>query len=155
MFCRPSVLYFNPRAPCGARPADKTVLFSSFHISIHGLRVEPDEMRKEFVEHVDISIHGLRVEPDFPTATKNRLTIYFNPRAPCGARPTPSALCYRSEEFQSTGSVWSPTAAFLHESRAICISIHGLRVEPDWKAKAENVVKIISIHGLRVEPDVA
>ena len=96
MFCRPSVLYFNPRAPCGARPADKTVLFSSFHISIHGLRVEPDEMRKEFVEHVDISIHGLRVEPDILHLVESPRLIFISIH---GLRVEPDVIAFNAKDI--------------------------------------------------------
>ena len=56
-----------------------------------------------------ISIHGLRVEPDIYKSFRLRGISYFNPRAPCGARPVHLAF------FLLT----------------IDISIHGLRVEPD------------------------
>ena len=37
-----AVYYFNPRVPCGTRPATRILSFSSSRISIHGSRVGPD-----------------------------------------------------------------------------------------------------------------
>ena len=57
--------YFNPRAPCGARLQVGFCFLRVLQISIHGLRVEPDQSgRFDTGGGVHISIHGLRVEPD-------------------------------------------------------------------------------------------
>ena len=124
-------------------------------ISIHGLRVEPDAASRNPPARGNISIHGLRVEPDFTHFYSPFKNQYFNPRAPCGARPlavmlsprnaahfNPRAPCgarqmslsetASSSVFQSTGSVWSPTLHRLKTAIAEGISIHGLRVEPDF-----------------------
>ena len=34
--------------------------------------------------------------------------------------------------FQSAGSVWSPTRSSCVSTPSVSVSIHGLRVEPDW-----------------------
>ncbi len=103
------------------------------NISIHGLRVEPDCAKCANSESSVISIHGLRVEPDVLGAFPFKVCVYFNPRAPCGARLysllypefeeyfNPRAPCGARPEksadgdseflFQSTGSVWSPTTS--------------------------------------------
>ena len=57
-------IYFNPRAPCGARQL-------------------PDF---ETYKMLRISIHAPRAGRDPPTAQPLKRTLYFNPRAPCGAR---------------------------------------------------------------------
>ena len=79
-------------------------------ISIHGLRVEPDvdytnglakisifqstgsvwsptDVDSNVRRQQSISIHGLRVEPDHIKMGICLSYLYFNPRAPCGARP--------------------------------------------------------------------
>ena len=103
------------------------------NISIHGLRVEPDEyLLRRFFYCREISIHGLRVEPDC------RLSIIIN--APERFQSTGSVwsptllafLAYLHHLFQSTGSVWSPTVNGGSGSEVEEISIHGLRVEPDF-----------------------
>ena len=80
--------HFNPRAPCGARPPIRYVWLAppSFQstrpvwgATIAGwfflLNPEP------------ISIHAPRVGRDYRRRLSAALRIYFNPRAPCGARP--------------------------------------------------------------------
>ena len=55
---------FNPRPPCGGRPADKL----------------------DDLEFLLISIHVLRVEDDFLICLILDKTDDFNPRPPCGGR---------------------------------------------------------------------
>ena len=129
----PQEYYFNPRAPYGAR---LHVVFSFLSILVHfnprapyGARLEQaiDEIEgKKFqstgsvwsptylVHIVDrgvkISIHGLRMEPDIFRRVALWQSLYFNPRAPYGARPKTAQKNGLCSAFQSTGSVWSPTA---------------------------------------------
>ena len=101
---------FNPRAPCGARPRSSSGLTAWRSISIHGLRVEPDERIPHRRLPGGISIHGLRVEPDIEVIDRELWEGNFNPRAPCGARRFVYSGVISIPIFQSTGSVWSPTA---------------------------------------------
>ena len=58
---------------------------------------------------------------------------------------SPTAGSEREREalrFQSTGSVWSPTTAFSIMKKHGDISIHGLRVEPDRQKKLLTSQKI-------------
>ena len=134
-------------------------------ISIHGLRVEPDEGR---------SSHNRSALPFQSTGSVWSPTIRREKLAPklifqsTGSvwSPTPSGnAVWGAYLFQSTGSVWSPTAAYEPLNNKVDISIHGLRVEPDpmiatsvWsptqKVSGRKQRSVISIHGLRVEPDV-
>ena len=61
---RPSSLYFNPRAPCGARRGRRADAFRALHISIH----------------------APRAGRDVRTSRTGMCLGHFNPRAPCGAR---------------------------------------------------------------------
>ena len=87
-------------------------------------------------KEVGISIHAPRVGRDDPSVCRRSLWSCFNPRAPCGARPTPRALVavFRSfnprascgarlqlylayttpPTFQSTRPVWGATRHGLH-----------------------------------------
>ena len=56
-----------------------------------------------------ISIHAPRVGRDFARGLFAPRIEYFNPRAPCGARPRPSADCSLRAIFQSTRPVWGAT----------------------------------------------
>ena len=111
----------------------KRFLCSVSNISIHGLRVEPDKRDLQAAEQNCISIHGLRVEPDPIKTLYRQKSLNFNPRAPCGARHSAGASSISSRTFQSTGSVWSPTQgsqarrrSLLHfNPRAPCGARHG------------------------------
>ena len=93
---RPSVLYnvtrnltnFNPRAPCGARPYCRRCIHVGYFISIHAPRVGRDLRMNcinyqlyNFNPRAPCGARRLRTIPPRP------FTLYFNPRAPCGARP--------------------------------------------------------------------
>lgn len=57
-----------------------------------------------------IKIPGLRAEPDISAVILAPSIKYFNPRAPSGARHREKGEIRQYEyEFQSTGSVRSPT----------------------------------------------
>ena len=56
-----------------------------------------------------VSIHALLAECD-ATLRNNKSTIEsFNPRTPCGVRPTPETINQTTERFQSTHSLRSAT----------------------------------------------
>ena len=95
------LLYFNPRAPCGARHYYRCT-WILHDISIHGLRVEPDPfVFAQLSKSSLISIHGLRVEPD----------------------PLIRWFVKRLFKFQSTGSVWSPTANLYKFDDYLCTDL--------------------------------
>ena len=128
-----SIFYFNPRSPCGERRLGDCIACLTCAISIHALRVESDSNRRGYsrdtmtfqstlsvwratthiivVSHIAlaISIHALRVESDSVRGNEGRTLPHFNPRSPCGERPT-----YQDYLEQTTE-----------------ISIHALRVESD------------------------
>ena len=68
-----SCRYFNPRSPCGERPALYNGHFPRRCISIHAPRAGSDLLCK--------------VVP--------ALRTYFNPRSPCGERPPLARYCYQ------------------------------------------------------------
>ena len=101
-------MYFNPRAPCGARRTEhgEAVIREKFQstrpvwgatkaaagdrprqlISIHAPRVGRDGLHALFVQQGRISIHAPRVGRDAQPGERSWLCADFNPRAPCGAR---------------------------------------------------------------------
>ena len=100
---------FNPRTPCGVRPAlaltlSTTTQFQSTH-SVWSATLG--------VVHVGgdkgVSIHALRVECDCRRRRLPRPSACFNPRTPCGVR-----------QLKLNGS-----------KRSHGVSIHALRVECD------------------------
>ena len=154
-FCTPlppSNSYFNPRAPCGARPRRRPVYspiitFQStrpvwgatldmpealrlFVISIHAPRVGRDLQRDVAFAPDDISIHAPRVGRDAIGIQTARIEADFNPRAPCGARPSILAPQNGHHLFQSTRPVWGATV----DSGDIAVVLVFQSTRPVWGA---------------------
>ena len=130
-FCRLESTDFNPRAPCGARPArgghdaaqrDFNPRAPCGARPVQGAEVQPRPR---------ISTHALRAERDAQTRLCRTAPAYFNPRAPCGAR----------------------LAAGLHAAATWEISTHALRAERDKLYVLAPSVTVISTHALRAERD--
>ena len=79
--------------------------------------------------------------------------LYFNPRAPCGARPENTFNSLLACIISIHGLRVEPDMCGVVNCVCIKISIHGLRVEPDMRGELVDIIIHISIHGLRVEPD--
>ena len=80
-------------------------------ISIHAFRVEDDALPPRNRRSVsDISIHAFRVEDDGCIKDSSSISVYFNPRLPCGRRRSRFfVLALYARRFQSTPSVWKTT----------------------------------------------
>ena len=78
-----------------------------------------------------ISIHAPRVGRDYRRRLSAALRIYFNPRAPCGARLPPALVGCLADLFQSTRPVWGATSSAMPSTRTMMISIHAPRVGRD------------------------
>ena len=106
------IIYFNPRAPCGARP--QTASIAPFIVIFQSTRPLRGATTNRFplCYYYIISIHA-------PLAGRDAAGAYliyfrndnFNPRAPCGARPTSSRSCNASSTFQSTRPLRGATAS--------------------------------------------
>ena len=114
------VCYFNPRTPCGVRrasplpckvgngiPTPAPLAGAAFRepakilevrsISIHAPRAGCDAPAVLRIESRQlISIHAPRAGCDFLRTQTGCLTTDFNPRTPCGVRPTTSSAAYGS-----------------------------------------------------------
>ena len=145
---------FNPRAPCGARRRGPGPAVER-EISIHAPRVGRDNRIPTRRVHRPISIHAPRVGRDRGWRSHGRTRNYFNPRAPCGARPgvvlgrpwsekfqstrpvwgatSQASTLYRTDVFQSTRPVWGATAFLSMVYTSTPISIHAPRVGRDSK----------------------
>ena len=101
---------FNPRAPCGARREDYGYCYRDFTISIHAPRVGRDVVTQAFIIH---KREFQSTRPVWGATFLRRCTILrtpnFNPRAPCGARPSWRGSNTRQNQFQSTRPVWGAT----------------------------------------------
>ena len=110
---RPSREGFNPRTPCGVRPMPpppKTPP-SKFQ-STHSLRSATPAHPRIWCGDT-VSIHALLAECDFGAATASGVLSSFNPRTPCGVRPSAIMGSGGSRPFQSTHSLRSATGAVI------------------------------------------
>ena len=139
--------YFNPRAPCGARPAKGvgtfgTSLFQSTRpvwgatvvcrspantpmISIHAPRVGRDlRCLPCSASQCTISIHAPRVGRDDITGFSNAASKNFNPRAPCGAR---RPLFHKHARWKSI-SIHAPRVG--RDARPACLTFFNKYFNP-------------------------
>ena len=131
-------VYFNPRAPCGARPGAGGD-YPGQGISIHAPRAGRDRKKSRTKNlalyfnprapcgarrrargmssrRVSISIHAPRAGRDRTTPFRFGAPYYFNPRAPCGARQENSQSAYTGATFQSTRPVRGATTQLRRRS---------------------------------------
>ena len=123
--------YFNPRSPCGERPALCSAAYRVAAISIHAPRVGSDTGIGRVALHL----------------------TYFNPRSPCGERPTSELFKILLSLFQSTLPVWGATRLRLILACGTWISIHAPRVGSDKNVLVNEMTYQISIHAPRVGSD--
>ena len=125
-----------------------------------------------------ISIHVLRVEDDAAARPARQSRAYFNPRPPCGGRPSlsDSRRTRRNCHFNPRPPCGGRHKQAQGANKPLYISIHVLRVEDDaafyfvtaqfapfqstssvWRTTQDRrkiaVGNLISIHVLRVEDD--
>ena len=86
--------YFNPRAPCGARRSDCVIYQRFANISIHAPLAGRDQELIHRAVCLYISIHAPLAGRDTVRPLLTIHTQYFNPRAPCGARPSVPAKSF-------------------------------------------------------------
>ena len=102
-----------------------------------------------------ISIHVLRVEDDVGLKRFGLPTPNFNPRPPCGGRPSWTDYLYGQIAISIHVLRVEDDSVRALMGNAKTISIHVLRVEDDTPYKRGSPPRRISIHVLRVEDDVA
>ena len=107
-------LRFNPRAPCGARPAPFANLLA-FRVAFQSTR----------------PVRGAT------PLWRRWLADYhsFNPRAPCGARLSRLKLDSWSSWFQSTRPAWGATSIRPKPQRNFLVSIHAPRTGRDFQTQ--------------------
>ena len=109
--------YFNPRAPCGARPIRRLKgstppIFQSTR-PVRGATLKAGKITPA----QKISIHAPRAGRDEHDERRRAGRDYFNPRAPCGARPYTLKTTAPSMTFQSTRPVRGATLLYQRERR--------------------------------------
>ena len=146
---------FNPRSPCGERhhvlSATSDAFIFQSTLPVWGATAELQATGFA----VQISIHAPRVGSDSSAPTLSPGRTYFNPRSPCGERPTGSLAIIKVNGFQSTLPVWGATGLFCLWLVGFDISIHAPRVGSDLSSSPLFYVPSeISIHAPRVGSDV-
>ena len=145
-------------------------------ISIRAPRAGCDFLRLQDIARALISIHAPRVGRDNCICVDIRVSLHFNPRAPCGARRLAGHVGRPTLRFQSTRPVWGATVLRAYgcrhadhfNPRAPCgarptpprgrcrsssISIHAPRVGRDRADGHHAQHESISIHAPRVGRD--
>ena len=91
--------YFNPRAPCGARP--RRLIRPTPRPTFQSTRpVRGATSKKPITElRCQISIHAPRAGRDCSDVARCSCQRDFNPRAPCGARPQGEQGIQGPEDF--------------------------------------------------------
>ena len=125
--------YFNPRAPCGARPHPYWLKRWAENFNPRapcGARLFTKEQTDALAAFQ--STRPVRGATLLRHPAGSRGQEHFNPRAPCGARLFPSADLQNAVQFQSTRPVRGATHAWSSSQRiAEKISIHAPRAGRD------------------------
>ncbi len=107
--CRLQSPGFNPRTPCGVRPATgrASATVSTFQ-STHSLRSATTPSDSSQIVG-SVSIHALLAECDSRRSGIYHSRCSFNPRTPCGVRLGSTITFCEAGQFQSTHSLRSAT----------------------------------------------
>ena len=109
--------------------------------------------RQMLFKHRIISIHAPRAGSDDYRLHENQEKVYFNPRSPCGERPTTGGCPICSAKFQSTLPVRGATYSDNRDSTRMNISIHAPRAGSDYGSDDPSLHTGISIHAPRAGSD--
>ena len=124
---------FNPRAPCGARPLSFSKPFAnSLFQSTRPMRGATAILNTK-TEGGTISIHAPHAGRDEVSSVWWSTVIYFNPRAPCGARRVGEVVGEVEEKFQSTRPMRGATDSVFGFRLTVVISIHAPHAGRDWQ----------------------
>ncbi len=110
---------FNPRTPCGVRPSAIMGSGGSKPFqSTHSLRsATVCGYQRRYIR--EVSIHALLAECDGSPPKSTFKPSSFNPRTPCGVRPTWRTIDMSLSKFQSTHSLRSATRGNSVEQRSV------------------------------------
>ena len=109
---------FNPRAPCGARQLLCKMEHNLHHVSIHAPRAGRDGLTLSALTMMLLFQSTRPVRgATFWTDRLDIKTYCFNPRAPCGARPSPTDLIASRESFNPRAPCGARPLYLLNPSR--------------------------------------
>ena len=144
---------FNPRTPCGVRRKAElgNTRLEAFQ-STHSLR-SATVSALALWRVAGVSIHALLAECDLYPGFGNPGCRSFNPRTPCGVRPTTPEPVETGLKFQSTHSLRSATDVGFTCGTDEEVSIHALLAECDRAISIADYRPHVSIHALLAECD--
>ena len=124
--------HFNPRSPCGERRSSSRPRRFPATISIHAPRVGSDQAKEQMIGgyfefQSTLPVWGATTATGFCVGC----ILDFNPRSPCGERPTKKTSPPSESGFQSTLPVWGATSGIVTSGPFCGISIHAPRVGSD------------------------
>ena len=117
-------LHFNPRSPCGER---RRLLYRwerIQRISIHAPLAGSDVAFFDRQQVAIISIHAPLAGSDASGKHLPLIMSNFNPRSPCGERPSPNTAAFLACRFQSTLPLRGATGGNREQKYQRKISIH-------------------------------
>ena len=124
-----------------------------YAVSIHALLAECDDRQEGAIDYAPVSIHALLAECDrLPSMTECE-ACRFNPRTPCGVRPSKKRARAATLKFQSTHSLRSATSHGHSETSSYLFqSTHSLRSATFPQYNPQGYC-LVSIHALLAECD--
>ena len=136
-------------AECDILPTGEIAPLVKFQ-STHSLRSATYSCL-ELVEAAEVSIHALLAECDSGGNGRALTDESFNPRTPCGVRPSLSYHSKLCTTFQSTHSLRSATLLPVLTGAVKTVSIHALLAECDGDKREEDriLLRFQSTHSLR------
>ena len=139
--------FISIHAPLAGRDAQRPPTRSGSQISIHAPLAGRDYPPIRLLRPRRISIHAPLAGRDCFHRPWFPCCLYFNPRAPCGARPGPMPAMAEKSKFQSTRPLRGATATHLlfclYGTR---ISIHAPLAGRDQHRQSDRRRGHISIH---------
>ena len=118
-------------APHAGRDPHEIRRFIALSVSIHAPHAGRDLGISETTLQRKVSIHAPHAGRDRGNRDFYPARIRFNPRAPCGARPSILTRCIPRSMFQSTRPVRGATAMFGRKAQTVAVSIHAPRAGRD------------------------
>ena len=144
---------FNPRVPCGTRLCNFRIeTISALFQSTRPVR-DATTAVSEALAKQQVSIHASRAGRDKNSACGHSSRSCFNPRVPCGTRPTTRLRAAITQKFQSTRPVRDATTQDYTGEYVVAVSIHASRAGRDCSIVRFLSSSCVSIHASRAGRD--
>ena len=122
-------------------------------VSIHALLAECDVSQYKRADDCVVSIHALLAECDGGFLQQRRPLQCFNPRTPCGVRPSSLIFLIANSRVSIHALLAECDESKITLDPEQLVSIHALLAECDTSRQAANSRERVSIHALLAECD--